>query len=83
MTLRQKLLKLGSPELVAIFAALICALPADARAEDPKPARQEATDSTSAQPPARFFTINSVSIRFSQSWIAHAVGGKMRFVSFR
>ena len=66
MTLCQKFLKLGSPARVAVFAVsiCICALSADAYADDPKAAAEAPKDSppirTSAQPPAKFFTINDV-----------------------
>jgi predicted transglutaminase-like cysteine proteinase len=66
MTLRKKLLKLGSPAYVAVFAVSICvcALSSDAYADDPKAAAEAPRDSspirTSAQPPAKFFTINGV-----------------------
>jgi len=66
MTLRQKFLKLGWPARVAVFAVsiCICALSATAYADDPKAAAEALRDSppirTSAQPPAKFFTINSV-----------------------
>ena len=66
MTLRQKLLKLGSPARVAVFAVLIgvCALSPSAYADDPKAVSEAPGDSqpvrTSAQPPAKFFTINGV-----------------------
>ncbi len=66
MTLRQKFPKLGSPARVAVFAVsiCICALSAAAYADDPKAAAEAPKDSppirTSAQPPAKFFTVNSV-----------------------
>jgi len=66
MTLRRKFLKLGWPARVAVFAVsiCICALSAAAYADDPKAAAEALRDSppirTSAQPPAKFFTINSV-----------------------
>jgi len=68
MTLRQKLLRLGSPARVAVFAILILigvwALPPTAYADDPKAVSEAPGNSqpirTSAQPPAKFFTINGV-----------------------
>ena len=68
MTLRQKLLRLGSPARVAVFAILILigvwALPPTAYADDPKAVSEPPGNSqpirTSAQPPAKFFTINGV-----------------------
>ena len=70
MTPRQKLKikfpKLGSPARVAVLAMLIgvCALAPGAYADDPKAVPEAPGDSapirTSAQPPAKFFTINSV-----------------------
>ena len=66
--LRQKLLRLGSPARVAVFAILILigvwALPPTAYADDPKAVSEAPGNSqpirTSAQPPAKFFTINGV-----------------------
>ena len=66
MTLRQKLLKLGSSALVAVFAVSICAsaLSSNAYAENPKAAREVFKGSPpiqpSAAPAATFFTINAV-----------------------
>jgi len=68
MTLRQKLLRLGSPARVAVFAILILigvwALSPSAFADDPKAVSEAPGNSqpirTSAQPPAKFFTINGV-----------------------
>src|SRR5947199_8468686 len=68
MTLRQKLLRLGSPARVAVFAILILigvwALPPTAYADDPKAVSEAPGNSqpirTSTQPPAKFFTINGV-----------------------
>ena len=68
MTLRQKLLRLGSPARVAVFAILILigvwALSPTAYADDPKAVSEAPGNSqpirTSAQPPAKFFTINGV-----------------------
>ena len=68
MTLRQKLLRLGSPARVAVFAILILigvwALSPNAYADDPKAVSEAPGNSqpirTSAQPPAKFFTINGV-----------------------
>jgi predicted transglutaminase-like cysteine proteinase len=66
MTLRKKLLKLGSPALVAVFAVSICAcaLSSDAYAENPKAVAEALRASppiqTSAAPPATFFTVNAV-----------------------
>src|SRR5713226_1950986 len=73
MTLRQKLLKLGPPALVAVFAVSICvcALSSDAYAEDPKSVPEALRDSppirTSATPPATFFTINAVLAKLDRS----------------
>src|SRR6266702_4480620 len=66
MTSRQKLLKLGSPARLAVFAILISiwALSPNAYADDPKGVSEAPGDSQpirmSAQPPAKFFTINGV-----------------------
>jgi predicted transglutaminase-like cysteine proteinase len=66
MTLRQKFLKLGSPAYVAVFAVWICvgALSPGAYADEPKAVPEAARDAppinASAQPPAKFFTINGV-----------------------
>jgi len=68
MTPRQNSLKLGSPARVAVFAILIgvCAFSPSpsAYADDPKAVPEASGDSqpvrTSAQPPAKFFTINGV-----------------------
>ncbi len=68
MTLRRKLLRLGSPARVAVFAILILigvwALSPSAFADDPKAVSEAPGNSqpirTSAQPPAKFFTINGV-----------------------
>src|SRR6266852_1864572 len=73
MTLRQKLLKLGPPALVAVFAVSICvcALSSDAYAEDPKSVPEALRDSppvpTLATPPATFFTINAVLAKLDRS----------------
>jgi predicted transglutaminase-like cysteine proteinase len=64
MTLRQKLLRFGSPARVAVLAALICAcsLCPNAYADDPKAVPEAPRDSPPIQtsPPAKFFTINGV-----------------------
>jgi predicted transglutaminase-like cysteine proteinase len=66
MTIRQKLLKLGSPALVAVFAISIYAGPlsSDAYAENPKAVPEALRVSppiqTSAAPPATFFSVNAV-----------------------
>src|SRR5258708_620328 len=66
MTMRDKLRKLGSPALVAVFAVSICAcaLSSDAYAENPKAVAEALRDSapiqTSAAPPATFFTVSTV-----------------------
>ncbi len=87
MTLRQKLLKLGSPARVAVFAVLIgvCALSPSAYADDPKAVSEAPGDSqpvrTSAQPPAKFFTINGVLAKLDR---AEGRGkGAIRLVSLR
>jgi predicted transglutaminase-like cysteine proteinase len=73
MILRQTLLKLRSPALVAIFAVSIsvCALSPDAYAENPKAAPGALRDAqpiqTSAAPPATFFTINAVLAKLDRS----------------
>jgi predicted transglutaminase-like cysteine proteinase len=73
MTLRQKLLKLGSPARVAVFAVSICvcALSPVAYAENPKTVPVALRDSlpiqTSAAPPATFFTINAVLAKLDRS----------------
>jgi len=73
MTIRRKLLKLGPPALVAVFAVSICvcALSSDAYAEDPKSVPEALRDSppirTSATPPATFFTINAVLAKLDRS----------------
>ena len=73
MTIRQKLLKLGLPGLVAVFVVSICAcgLSSDAYAENPKAAPQALRVSppirTSAAPPATFFTINAVLAKLDRS----------------
>jgi predicted transglutaminase-like cysteine proteinase len=73
MTLRQKLLKLGSPARVAVFAVSICvcALSPDAYAENPKAIPVALRDSlpiqASAVPPATFFTINAVLAKLDRS----------------
>jgi predicted transglutaminase-like cysteine proteinase len=64
--MREKLRKLGSPVLVAVFTVSICAcaLSSDAYAENPKAVpearRVSAPIHTSAAPPATFFTVNTV-----------------------
>src|SRR5712691_3654283 len=87
MTLRQKFLKLGSPARVAVFAILIgvCALSPSAYADDPKAVSEAPGDSqpirTSAQPPAKFFTINGVLEKLDR---AQGRGkGAIRLVSLR
>jgi predicted transglutaminase-like cysteine proteinase len=66
MKLRRRFLKLGSPASVAVLAVSICvgALSAIAYADEPKVVPESARDAppirTSAQPPAKFFTINGV-----------------------
>jgi predicted transglutaminase-like cysteine proteinase len=66
MTMRQRLLKLRSPALIAVFTVSICAcaLSSDAYAENPKAVPEALRDSppiqTSAAPPATFFTVNAV-----------------------
>jgi predicted transglutaminase-like cysteine proteinase len=66
MTLRQRFLKLGSPAHAAVLVVLICvsALSPSAYADEPKAVPEAARDAppiqTSAQPPAKFFTINGV-----------------------
>jgi predicted transglutaminase-like cysteine proteinase len=73
MTLRKKLLKLGSPALVAVFAVSICAcaLSSDAYAENPKAVLEALRASppiqTSAAPPATFFTVNAVLAKLDRS----------------
>ncbi len=73
MTLRQKLLKLGSPARVAVFAVSICAcaLSPEAYAENPKAAPVALRDSLPIQasgvPPATFFTINAVLAKLDRS----------------
>ena len=73
MSLRQKLLKLGSPALVAALAVSVgvCALSSDAYAENPKAVPVALRDSlpiqTSAAPPATFFTINAVLAKLDRS----------------
>src|SRR5260370_26702381 len=73
MTLRQKLLKLGSPARVAVFAVSICvcALSPDAHAEDPKAVSVALRDAlpikASASAPATFFTINAVLAKLDRS----------------
>jgi predicted transglutaminase-like cysteine proteinase len=73
MTIRQKLLKLGLPGLVAVFAVSICAcaLSSDAYAENPKPVpkalRASPPIQTSAAPPATFFTVNAVLAKLDRS----------------
>jgi predicted transglutaminase-like cysteine proteinase len=73
MTLRQKLLKLGSPARVAVFAVSICAcaLSPDAYAENPKAVSEAPRVSPpiqmSAVPPATFFTINAVLAKLDRS----------------
>jgi predicted transglutaminase-like cysteine proteinase len=73
MTLRQKLLKLGSPARVAVFAVSICvcALSPEAFAENPKVVPVALRDSLpiqpSAAPPATFFTINAVLAKLDRS----------------
>jgi predicted transglutaminase-like cysteine proteinase len=69
MTLRHRLLKLGSPARVAVIAVSICvcALSPDAYAENPNVIPVALRDSPpiqrSAAPPATFFTIDSVLAR--------------------
>ena len=68
MTLRQKLLKLGSPARVAAFAVSICVCAlSPAYAENPRVVPVALRDSppiqTSAARPATFFTINAVLAR--------------------
>ena len=64
MTLRQKLLRFGSPARVAVLAASICAcsLCPNAYGDDPKAVPEAPRDSPPIQtsPPAKFFTINGV-----------------------
>ncbi len=73
MTLRQKLLKLGSPARVAVFAVSICvcALSPDAHAEDPKAVSVALRDAlpiqASAAATATFFTINAVLAKLDRS----------------
>jgi predicted transglutaminase-like cysteine proteinase len=73
MTIRQKLLKLGLPGLVAVFVVSICAcaLTSDAFAENPKAAPQALRVSPPvrnwAAPPATFFTINAVLAKLDRS----------------
>ena len=73
MTIRRKLLKLGPPALVAVFAVsmCVCALSSDAYAEDPKAVPEAPRDSppvpTLATPPATFFTINAVLAKLDRS----------------
>src|SRR6478735_9331291 len=73
MTLRQKLLKLGSPARVAVLAVSICvcALAPVAYAETPNTVPVALRDSlpiqTSAAPPATFFTINAVLAKLDRS----------------
>ena len=73
MILRQKLLKLESRALAAVFAVSICvcALSTDASAEDPQAVAEAPGDSrpiqTSPAPPATFFTINSVLAKLDRS----------------
>ncbi len=73
MTSRQKLLKLGSPARLAVFAILIgiWALSPNAYADDPKGVSEAPGDSQpirmSAQPPAKFFTINGVLARLDRA----------------
>jgi predicted transglutaminase-like cysteine proteinase len=73
MTLRQKLLKLGSPGRAAVFAVSICfcALSPEAYAENPKAVSEALRDSlplqASAAPPATFFTINAVLTKLDRS----------------
>jgi len=73
MTLRQKLLKLGSPARVAVFAVSICgcALSPEAYAENPKAVPVALRDSLPIQasgvPPATFFTINAVLAKLDRS----------------
>jgi predicted transglutaminase-like cysteine proteinase len=73
MTLRQKLLKLGSPARVAVFAVsiFVCALSPDAYAENPNVIPVALRDSPpiqrSAAPPATFFTINAVLAKLDRS----------------
>src|SRR6266849_1667621 len=73
MTIRRKLLKLGPPALVAVFAVsmCVCALSSDAYAEDSKTVpvapRNSSPIQTSATPPATFFTINAVLAKLDRS----------------
>ena len=73
MTLRQKLLKLGSPARVAVIAVslFVCALSPDAYAENPNVIPVALRDSPpiqrSAAPPATFFTINAVLAKLDRS----------------
>src|SRR5947208_2806892 len=68
MTLGRKMLRLGSAARVAVFAILILlgvwALSPSVYADDPKDVSEAPGNSqpirTSAQPPAKFFTINGV-----------------------
>jgi predicted transglutaminase-like cysteine proteinase len=72
MTLRQKFLQLGSPAYVAVLAVSICvgALSPGAYADEPKAVPEAARAPpirTSAQPPAKFFTINGVLAKSDRS----------------
>jgi len=87
MTRRQKFLKLGSPAYVAVLAVSICAgaLSPRAYADEPKAVPEAARDAppiqTSAQPPAKFFTINGVLAKLDR---AEGRGkGAIRLVSLR
>lgn len=72
MTLRQKLLMLGSPARVAVFAISICiCAPSPTYAENPKVVPIALGDSPSTQTssarPATFFTINAVLARLDRA----------------
>src|SRR5258707_11339266 len=89
MRLRQKLLKLGSPARVAVFAVLIgvCALSPSAYADDPKAVSEAPGDSqpvrTSAQPPAKFFTIKVLHDQWRSRKIGSRRGSRERCNSSR